>query len=124
MSWWIYAIYSFLYTPLKELQGYYIRSHRVKVICINSNADEHQLKYICAHELGHALLHDGLNIHYLTNHCHFTTGRYEREADIFAMELLLADSDEDSATIYDMAKSVGLPIRVAESYGNYLKNSP
>lgn len=44
---------------------------------------------MCAHELGHALLHEGHNALFLRERTDFVMERYEREADLFAGYLLL-----------------------------------
>ena len=110
-----------VYAPIKSLRGYYIKSSRIKIIVISTEADDAHLGYICAHELGHALLHDGLNVHCMTSHGYFSAGRYEREADFFATELLLARDmqENEDASIYDAAALHGVPMRIAENYAEY-----
>lgn len=116
-----------VYAPIKSLRGYYIKSSRVKIIVISTEADDAHLGYICAHELGHALLHDKINMHYLTTKSYFPAGRYEREADVFATELLLAGSMEagchyEDFSIYDFMHSNGIPEKVAEAWSTYHTN--
>lgn len=68
-----------VYAPIKSLRGYYIKSSRIKIIVISTEADDAHLGYICAHELCHALLHDKINMHYLTTKSYFPAGIYERK---------------------------------------------
>ena len=42
------------YAQLQEMNGLYMKYRRVGVIIISTEAPEHMLNYICAHELGHA----------------------------------------------------------------------
>ena len=103
------------YAQLQEMNGLYMKYRRVGVIIISTEAPEHMLNYICAHELGHALLHDGLNVH----------GKYEREADFFAAELLMSKDmqENEDASIYDAAALHGVPMRIAENYAEYAGGS-
>ena len=115
------------YAPLQEMHGLYMKYRRVGIIIISTEAPEEQLNFICAHELGHALLHDGLNIHSMTSRAHFSAGRYEREADFFAFELLIGQEfhaagiqENEMCNIYDVATLHGIPLQVAESYAEYM----
>jgi len=57
-------------------------------IVTNANLDESQRAYARAHELGHALLHDHAGHYLIAEHTLIPPGRYERQADEFAQELL------------------------------------
>lgn len=101
-----------LYADLGSTWGYCITAHRIRFIELNINLDPTRQRYTCAHELGHALLHKGLSIPYLHKHTLFSKGIYELQANTFAAELLLPDTyikDHPDQSIYDLAKSVGLP---------------
>lgn len=45
----------------------------------------------CAHEMGHMLLHKNANTIFMDSRTMLNTNRYEKEADIFAMNLLVGD---------------------------------
>lgn len=114
------------YAPLQEMHGLYMKYRRVGIIIISTEAPEEQLNFICAHELGHALLHDGLNIHSMTSRAHFSAGRYEREADFFATELLMqmqlaadADFPDEGFSVYAITHGNGIPDKVAEAWLEY-----
>jgi len=57
-------------------------------IATNSQLEESRLIYTRAHELGHALLHDHAGHYLIAESAFIPPGRYEREADEFARELL------------------------------------
>jgi len=76
----------------KRINGFYQRTEDgIEVIHINSSIDDSKKKYICAHELGHALLHTDLNIHFLLEHTLAVKNKYELAADKFAALLLIHD---------------------------------
>ena len=63
------------------------------IISINHAYNEKSKKILCAHELGHALLHDeSINHFAITNKNIFTN--VEREANLFALALLLDEKTE------------------------------
>lgn len=83
-----------LYCPLKTTLGRYTKYCRIKSIIINSNADESLHKFICAHELAHAILHPNLNTAQLLHISPCSNAnKYEKEANTFAVELLLPDDE-------------------------------
>lgn len=76
------------YSYLKTLRGFYRYSSRNHFIEINYDL-EHAEKYLtCAHELGHYILHQGLNGIFLSTTL-MLPNKYEIQADRFAGYLLL-----------------------------------
>ncbi|MCO7176151.1 ImmA/IrrE family metallo-endopeptidase [Sporolactobacillus kofuensis] len=41
--------------------GYYTKNFRIKMIHINETAGDHKKEFICAHELGHAIMDPDTN---------------------------------------------------------------
>ncbi|MFR8871479.1 ImmA/IrrE family metallo-endopeptidase [Paraclostridium sordellii] len=62
------------------------------IIYLNSNLDEHEIKCVISHELGHAILHKDLNVCFLKHYTFSVTDRYENEANKFTSELLIDDN--------------------------------
>lgn len=58
----------------------------------NENVPEHLQAFVCAHELGHALLHRNINTPFLSKNTLFSIDKIERQANTFAVELLLPDN--------------------------------
>lgn len=56
---------------------------------INNSRD---LKMVIAHELGHAIMHSSNSAFFLHDHTLYARGKFEREANMFASELLI-DTD-------------------------------
>ena len=48
--------------------------------------------FVCAHELGHMLLHKKANALFMDSRTYFVSSKYENEANAFAAELLIPDS--------------------------------
>ena len=82
-----------IHTPLSGIRGFYQYEKRCHIIYIDSTLPEETARFVCAHELGHAVLHHKLNRIYLDKCTHFVTSRYEKEADRFAVQLLYEDGD-------------------------------
>ncbi len=89
----------------EEIKGYFFCYEGVKIIVLNENLDSFTQKMVCAHELGHAFLHE-----YLADKNTFTadfsvfdmSARPELEANLFAGELLISDEEVlDLLPIYD-----------------------
>lgn len=84
-----------LFCDLPEsVRGFYhaLRGHQL--IYLNQEAPEEEQREVCAHELGHAVLHDSINSLFLEETGCFNRGRLEREADQFCAELLVGEPEE------------------------------
>ena len=78
------------YPELPEnVQGFYYNVKGYKIIGINSALDDEQRRVVCAHELGHSLLHPDMNVFFAMKQTDLLTQRYENEADYFSACLLL-----------------------------------
>ena len=80
-----------LYQDLGSTLGYFITYKRIPIININSGLDYDMQRIVCAHELGHAILHPKLNTPFMKKHTLFSIDKVEREANRFAAELLISD---------------------------------
>lgn len=102
---------------LGNVNGYFMELCGIKQIAINTNLDECREKYVLAHEIGHNVLHAGLNEMFVRYNTNLSTGKIERQADKFAMELLLPDEYLLDAkfcnfTIEHLSKLTGYPERL------------
>ncbi|MBU8768675.1 ImmA/IrrE family metallo-endopeptidase [Cytobacillus oceanisediminis] len=96
----------------QEIKGFYKYDKRNKYIVINSNLEKVQQKFVCAHELGHSVLHPRVNTPFLRENTLFLTSRIEVEANTFAVELLLPDDvlqENSQSTIFELASLQGVP---------------
>lgn len=77
---------------LYGVRGFYQYYQRNNIIYIDENLSEHEQHFVCAHELGHMFLHKKANALFMDTRTHFTTLKYETDANKFALHLLLSDS--------------------------------
>jgi len=94
-----------------EINGYYKYDRRNKYIVINQNLSNEWKKVVCAHELGHAILHTRINTPFMKQNTLFSLNKIEREANRFAAELLISeDSFKECGNIYEIASLHNVPI--------------
>ncbi|WP_311194202.1 ImmA/IrrE family metallo-endopeptidase [Selenomonas noxia] len=99
-------------SELKSILGYYTKYHRVQSIILSTGLPEHLENFVCAHELGHAICHPDINVQWLCEGTFYAKGKFERQANTFAVELLLPDNllrEHPEQTVYQIARSVGVP---------------
>ena len=78
------------YYNLGEVKGFYKKVLRKKFIIINENLSSLDKKIICAHELGHCLLHSSRDVQNLLEYGNFEKySIFEDEANEFAAHLLI-----------------------------------
>jgi len=112
--------------PLGSTLGYYNTYKRVPFIHINHNLDSIWQRLVCAHELGHNILHPKVNTPFLRANTLFSVDRIEREANELAVELLIPDHAlyehrNSVMTIQEIASEYGVPQELAQlKLGNYL----
>lgn len=85
--------YVVICTPLQGIRGFYQYVQRCYVIYIDSGLEELEARFVCAHEIGHALMHRGYNRIFMDSHTYFPTNKYEIEANRFAVDFLYDDED-------------------------------
>src|SRR5699024_2404673 len=105
------------YESLGSIYGYYNYYKRIKMIHINNELSGPMQRFTCAHELGHALLHHDVNTTFLKQNTFFSTNKIEREANTFAVELLMPDEalyelKNTNLSIYEAAEIYGVPQEV------------
>lgn len=108
---------SILYCTLGNTLGYTVTYKRIPVIVLNERVDERLMSFVCAHELGHAVMHKNVNTPWLKRHTFFSIDRYEREANTFAVELLCYDelvSEHYDITLNNLAISLSIPSGMEE----------
>lgn len=77
--------------PLVDIRGFYQYYKRQHIIYIDQDLTEHQKEFVCAHELGHMMMHRNSNAIFMDTHTFFVKNKYENEANEFAINLLVPD---------------------------------
>lgn len=80
-----------VFYPLDGVNGFYQYFQRNNIIYIDERLSEAEKMFVCAHELGHMLLHKKSNAIFMDSRTQLNTSKYELEADRFAMNLLVAN---------------------------------
>jgi len=98
-------------------RGLYYRVLRRRFIVIHDGLDEHWQRFICAHELGHDRLHPGFSRFWLDEQSFHNAGKYERQANKFAVHLLTAgDSPTPGETIGTLLRRNCVPEEMQKFY--------
>ena len=80
---------------LGEVRGLFKKVLKRKFIFINSKLNEFDKILVCAHELGHAILHSSSNYQFLIDNTSLLKrSRLEDEANLFASYLIFPDGEE------------------------------
>lgn len=79
--------------PLDGVRGFYHYFQRNHIIYVDERLSEQDFIFVIAHELGHLFLHKDSNAIFMDTRTNFVTNKFEIEADRFALNLLIQDSD-------------------------------
>lgn len=96
---------------LCEMRGYFYQNQKGKIIVLNEALDEVTRRFVLAHELGHYVLHGGLNRVFLDTSTYLNTAKYEKEANLFASYLLFPEDEvflQCDFTLSQLASLTGL----------------
>lgn len=103
--------------PLGDIAGNYMLLKRKRWILINDSIDKDSpfFRVVVAHELGHALLHRTENCAFIKRHTLLLTSGIEREANMFAAELLIdKDLIAEYETMEQFCRGTGYPKELLE----------
>ncbi|MBN2980157.1 ImmA/IrrE family metallo-endopeptidase [Cohnella algarum] len=79
----------------KHTWGYYTLTNRIPCIHINSRLDPDDALFAAAHELGHHVLHPGINTPFLRSNTLLSVDKIERQANRFAVHLLAGENEPE-----------------------------
>jgi Zn-dependent peptidase ImmA (M78 family) len=113
-----------LYQPLGShpgaIKGYFIIYKRIRAITVNMDLPPEMQRIITAHELGHAVHHKGSRAQAFHDVVLFDqTSALEKEANLFAAELLLTDEAvvdvlNQDMTFYSAASQLQVPMELLD----------
>lgn len=104
-------------TTLRGVRGFWHHAQRQNIIFIDDSLPDPEARFVCAHELGHVLLHRGYNRIFMDASTYFQTNRQEIEANHFAADLLYDDEDLRFFLDYPIqlaADFMGVSVELAE----------
>lgn len=96
--------------PLEGVRGFYQYFQRNNIIYLDERLSEHDRRFVLAHEMGHMLLHKKSNAIFMDTRTQFNTSKYEKEADLFAMSLLVPDEilmDYRGCDVAQLSRALG-----------------
>lgn len=109
-----------VYAHLIDIRGFYQYFQRQHIICIDQDLSDQQKKFVCAHELGHMMMHKNANKVYMDTQTFFNTNKFETEANTFAVNLLIPDEtimeifDNQNCTLEYMSRMLGYNQKLIE----------
>lgn len=118
------------------IKGFYFEACRIGTITVNSDLPDLVQRVIAAHELGHALLHKSENKRLFHETGLFDScSQAEKEANLFAAELLVSDNEAlealNEGDFFSAAAALNIPpqllefkLRMMRYKGYKLANSP
>jgi len=102
------------FKPLGDIYGFYYTLKRSRFIYINSDSSRSMQIFTCAHEIGHDVMHQGINTPFLAKHSLLSVDKIERQANQFAVEYLIPDILLlEGMTLYEAAAASNVPEEVA-----------
>lgn len=102
------------------IKGFFLENKRVKTITYNSDLPEVIRRIIVAHEIGHAELHCRSGVHAFHDVGIFDESTaFEKEANLYAAELLLKDEDvleklNEDNTFFSAASALKVPVELLD----------
>lgn len=113
------------FADLGENKGLYhtleIEDNIYHCIHINNKLSSSEQRYTLAHELGHYILHQGSNIHFLRRVTSIPLSRQEIEADLFASYFMVSDEEiKEINNLTYISESYNLDYRICEKRSEYI----
>lgn len=93
----------------------YLKKH--KCIFLNENLEESEIRFVMAHELGHAILHPRQNCYFIRSKTLLSAAKIEVEANLFAAELLISDqmiAENQCLTLQQLSRLLGYSEAILE----------
>ncbi len=98
----------------ESVRGFSISIKNRKIVYLNALLEDIMLRQVCAHELGHIMLHRQHNLIFMMEHTLYVHEKFEREADQFCAALLIPQNLlKEVSTIRELAMVAGVEERIA-----------
>lgn len=102
----------------RGINGFYTLMLGMPFVYLNSELSLCEQRAVCAHELGHMLLHPQVNTLFVKQKTIMNAARMERDADLFAAALLIPQlvfDGEELVTARQLAHELDVPERLVEA---------
>ena len=106
-----------VFAPLIDTRAFYQYFQRNNIIYIDENLPDREKIFECAHEMGHMFLHKKANAIFMDTRTFMNGNRFEKEADTFAMDLLVDDNtliEYQDYSISQLSRLLGYEKRLIE----------
>ena len=113
--------------PLEGVRGFYQYFQRNNIIYLDERLTETEQRFVLAHELGHMFLHKRANAIFMDTRTQFNTNKFEKEANTFAIELLVPDTEiaeNPDLTIGQLARMTGYSEELLKCKNIFMDNTP
>ena len=113
--------------PLEGVRGFYQYFQRNNIIYLDERLSEIEQRFVLAHELGHMFLHKKANAIFMDTRTQFNTNKFEKEANTFAIELLVPDTEiaeNPDLTIGQLARMTGYSEELLKCKNIFMDNTP
>ena len=113
--------------PLEGVRGFYQYFQRNNIIYLDERLSETEQRFVLAHELGHMFLHKKANAIFMDTRTQFNTNKFEKEANTFAIELLVPDTEiaeNPDLTIGQLARMTGYSEELLKCKNIFMDNIP
>ena len=113
--------------PLEGVRGFYQYFQRNNIIYLDERLSETEQRFVLAHELGHMILHKKANAIFMDTRTQFNTNKFEKEANTFAIELLVPDTEiaeNPNLTIGQLARMTGYSEELLKCKNIFIDNIP
>lgn len=118
------------YKELGAIKAFYFYQSRIKTVVINSRISRTVGRILCAHELGHAVLHGDLATMrgFQEMELFDSVASTEYEANLFAAELLIDDErllallNDGNHSFFSVAKELHVPVELIDFKFRVLKH--
>ena len=98
---------SYTHLDVYKRQGLCHHKKRIKQIFLHEDLKEWEERFVLAHEIGHLVMHPNHNAPFLQT-TFFSRSRYEIEANKFAAELIISDTDLRGYRDYTISQIAGI----------------